>query len=99
MFPYSITGLTAEHFAAARRRRLKLSSDGPRPAEFWISLAGGWWGAPVASMPLLLGVDTIAAATHAAALVGGKLRELAASERDDAELLFFRADADGRGAN
>jgi len=91
MFAYSITGLTAEHFATARRRRIKLLSDGPSPAEFWVSLAVGWRAAPLAAMPALLGVTDLGAATHAAALVGGALRELTADEQDDAELLIFRA--------
>lgn len=93
MFPYSITGLTAEHFATARRRRLKLSSDGPQATELWVSIAGEWRAAPLDAMPLLLGVNTLAAAAQAVVVVGGKLRELTASERDDAELLFFHAEA------
>lgn len=88
MIPFTLTGLTAEHFAAARKDGADLRSSGPGPEEFWVLLFDAWRVAPRQSMPLLLGVHDLGTAARAAAMVGGVLRELTMDElRDLLELL------------
>lgn len=91
MIPFTLTGLTAEHFAAARKDGADLRSSGPGPEEFWVLLFDAWRVAPRQSMPLLIGIDDIAEAAAAAEMVGGDLRELTALELADCDAIIARA--------
>lgn len=97
MIAYSFTGLTAELFAEARRRKVPLATSGPRSGEIWVLLNKAWRVAPRAAMPLLIGVTEIEDAERIAGDLGGTLRELTRDEIDDAEMLMYRASREGGG--
>ncbi|MCY1008499.1 hypothetical protein OV079_23660 [Nannocystis pusilla] len=91
MYPYTLTGLTAEHFAAARLK-IHARSNGPAPDRFWVLLRhAGWCDVPREAMPLLFGVDDLDAAVSAVLQVEGVVRELSLEERLDAEMMLLHA--------
>lgn len=94
MIAYSFTGLTAELFAEARRKKVPLHTPGPQSGEIWVLLNKAWRVAPRAAMPLLIGVTEIEDAERVA---GGTLRALTRDEIDDAEMLMYRASREGGG--
>jgi hypothetical protein len=97
MIAYSFTGLTAELFAEARRKKVPLQTLGPRPGEIWVLLNNRWRVAPRAAMPLLIGVTEIEDAERVVVDLDGSLRELTRDEIDDAEMLMYRASREGGG--
>lgn len=98
MLAYSLTGLTAELFADARRRGVPVKSGGPKLRQVWISIGPDWLAVPRKAMPLLLGVTDVEAVAQVMIQLGGApFRELTRDERDDVELVVGRANSQGGG--
>lgn len=89
LIPYTVTGVTAEHFAAAKKRMsVSLCSHGPAPDKFWVLLTEGWCEVPRDAMPLLLGVTGVDDARPVAVIAGGHLKFLGGDELSDAEMIY-----------
>jgi hypothetical protein len=91
--PYSLIGVTAEHFAAAQIAKL---TAGPHRERVWVLIADRWVSAPRDAMPLLLGVDDLDEASEAALRVDGCIEALTLDEATDARWIVARAAAQGR---
>jgi hypothetical protein len=88
MFPYTLTGLTAEHFAAARKQ-IGARSEGPAADRFWVLLRrDGWCEVPREAMPLLIGVEDLEGAVEAVMQVDGVVTSLDEDERRDAAAML-----------
>ena len=91
--PYSLIGVTAEHFAAAQIAKL---TTGPLRDRVWVLIVDRWVSAPRDAMPLLVGVADLDEAAEAAMRVDGALEALTPDEETDARWIVARAAAQGR---